>query len=386
MRRIHGYVLLKESNQGVPNLVVCAFDSEIALQKLIGDRPRASVTPALMGKLGKRIGSVLTDKDGAFHLTRDDLGFEGVESRPDLLLMVLAPEDIIDAKRPFVLPPERRLLYISTVPRADAGAEEAYVIRLQQAQLDAFGVSLNTVATSGQQRLASTNALILDHESHAQIREDLRTKFHPQLKEQHKKNVEFRKEAKKNVQLSALPLRLRDHPHLMKDPANLLKLQKEVVTAGLKHLKDDYKPKLRLTLRRAELNAIGMNVRGKGKPRGKIKTLKLADKMRDMLGGVNLVRKEDLTPSAVSAEALHARYSQINDKAGSGSAESGGKKSTAKSGDKKSTTKSSLKKSAAKSGLKKSAPKSARKKSGRLRRRSKTPKTRPGAPNQQVRG
>src|SRR5258707_402304 len=124
MQRIHGYVLVKETNSGVPNLVVAAFDSDVAIRDLVTDHPRTNVfTPQFMDKLGKRIGSVLTESDGRFNLNREELHFEGVESRPDLLLIVFAPEDILDAKRPFVLPPEQRILYISSVPRADAGAE-----------------------------------------------------------------------------------------------------------------------------------------------------------------------------------------------------------------------------------------------------------------------
>src|SRR5207249_3509965 len=92
-------------------------------------------------RLGKRIGSVLTDQEGKFTLASEDLEFQGNESRPDLVILVFAPEDVQKLEEPYPLPPEKRVLYISSVPRVDAGAEEAFVIRLLQAQLDKFNIS-----------------------------------------------------------------------------------------------------------------------------------------------------------------------------------------------------------------------------------------------------
>jgi hypothetical protein len=131
MRQIFGYVLAKETNQGVPNLVVTAYDSGGAVDSL---RNRAR-TAEVMSKLGKRIGSVLTD-DGKFLLSSEDLEFPGNEPRPDLVVAVFAPEDIYDAKIPYPHPPEERILYMSLMARDDAGAQEAFVIRLLQSQLD----------------------------------------------------------------------------------------------------------------------------------------------------------------------------------------------------------------------------------------------------------
>jgi hypothetical protein len=313
MRRIHGYVLVRESNQGIPKLVVSAFDSEASIQDLFKERSRAALPPLLLERLGKRIGSVLTDQDGAFCLTRDDLQFEGVESRPDIVLVVLAPEDVLDPKRPSVLPAEQRVLYISAAPRADAGAEEAFMIRLQQAQLDAFRIPLSTTTLATQRRLAATSTLLQDIEQSAEIRDQLKTKLHPRLKEEHARNVALRDKARKAVNLSALPPSVREHPHLMKDPADLSKLQKEVVKAGLKHFKDNYEPKLRITLRAAELRSLGMSVAKDGSAKGKINTQRLTEKLRELVGGVHLVRRDDIVPSAVSAQALLARYSKPGD-------------------------------------------------------------------------
>ena len=74
-------------------------------------------------------------------------------------------------------------------------------------------------------------------------------------------------------------------------------------------MKADYAPKFRLAFRADELRAIGVQVTRNGKVRGKVKTLKLADAMRQKFGGVTLLRRNEVTGSAVSAEALLARYS-----------------------------------------------------------------------------
>src|SRR5947207_2756444 len=111
MRQIVGYVLIKETNAGVPNLVVTAYDGDIAVEDLQKHRP----TAVMMQKLGRRISSVLTGSDGRFVLTAEDLAFTGNEPRPDLAVVIYAPEDVQDPQHPYPAPPERRVLYMSVV-------------------------------------------------------------------------------------------------------------------------------------------------------------------------------------------------------------------------------------------------------------------------------
>ena len=68
MRRIHGFVLLKETNQGIPKLVVKAFDADSSDLDLFKERPRG-LPIGFLHKIGTRIGSVLTDENGAICLT-----------------------------------------------------------------------------------------------------------------------------------------------------------------------------------------------------------------------------------------------------------------------------------------------------------------------------
>lgn len=141
--RIAGQVILKESGIGIPDLLVVLFDVDpddgvdlVATGH--GGEPRPH---------GDRIGSVRTstgrgedEQAGAFELdyTRDDIGSASQqESRPDLLLMVLAPEEHAEE-------PDARVLFVSAV-REDAGRNEEWVVRLATAQLEAAGVPLPTV-------------------------------------------------------------------------------------------------------------------------------------------------------------------------------------------------------------------------------------------------
>lgn len=305
MRRIHGYVLVKESNRGVPNVVVCAYDAGISPRQFSAELKNAKVPPAsFLEKLGQRIGSVLTDKSGAFLLTHDDLHFEGIESRPDLVIVVLAPEDIIDPQLPYVLPQERRLLYISKAPRSDAGAEEAFVIRLRQAQLDAFAIATDA---GTRQRQSETDRLLQHLESGDRLRETLRAKLQPQLKAQYQKNMALRKQAKATVQLTALPQHARAHPYLLKDSVDLERTQKLVINRGLKRLKD-YTPHLRLRLTATDIRSLGMRINKQGDVNGKADALKLADHLRERIGGVILVRKEGNAPTSMSLHVLAAKY------------------------------------------------------------------------------
>src|SRR5213080_848800 len=117
MKQIYGYVLVKQTNYGVPNLVVTAYDSEKSQEELRANNSKEGSFS--LENLGKRLGSILTGQDGKFVLQSEELEFQGNESRPDLLIVVFAPEDIQAVDNPFPLPPEERVLYISAIPRTD---------------------------------------------------------------------------------------------------------------------------------------------------------------------------------------------------------------------------------------------------------------------------
>lgn len=296
MKRIFGCVLVKGTNIGIPNLIVTAYDSETSIRDIVGGR--SIKKDFSLRDIGERIGSVLTDQTGGFLIERDDLEFQGNESRPNLLMIVFAPEDVQDVKTPLPLPPEERILYISTGPREDAGAEEAFVIRLLQEQLDHFDI------TSAATRESNTDdhRLATSIEDAWNVGDRLRRRLQPRLVQEHKKSEEFLAQAQEKVgNLSAIPRYLRDddltNNSLLitgrQDLAlNLKQKQGQAVAKGLERLQTR-KRVMHLGLTETELEDLGLRLKD-GKVIGDIDSGKLTERVRAKINGLDLVRKRGM--------------------------------------------------------------------------------------------
>jgi hypothetical protein len=299
MKKISGYVLLNETNSGIPNLMVTAYDSEKSIRELVGGR--SNMEGLSLGDLGKRIGSVLTDPNGGFTLEGEDLEFQGNESRPDLLIIIFAPEDVQDLSAPFPLPPEERILYISSVPREDAGAEEAFVIRLLPEQLDYFHLTANR----------STNENSMDDHRFATSIEDawsfrdrLRDRLSPRLREEQEKSEALQSYAHKKVKnLSAIPKYLKNSDNGLannillingkRDLAdNLKSKQDQVLESGLERLRTR-NTVIHLRLTENELRELGLDI-AHNEIVGNIDPKELTEKVRTKINGFDLVRKRGL--------------------------------------------------------------------------------------------
>jgi hypothetical protein len=230
-----------------------------------------------------------------------------------LLIIVFAPEDVQDIERPYPLPPEKRILYVSTVPRTDAGAAEAFVIRLLQAQLDQFHIS---VGMSARQSGTDSSRLAQSTESALAFRDNVRERLRPRLQEEQNRADRFVKTGRDKVKaLSAIPLHLRDNKlqnnrFLIKDKKDLQHLkevQDQVFSEGLKRLAK-HKSTLRLTLTKADLVDLGLREE-EGKVSGKVDSLKLAAKVRSLMKGVDLVRVR--TVKNPSPDELERKYLAI---------------------------------------------------------------------------
>ena len=297
MKQISGYVLVRETNSGVPNLVVTAYDTEKSIQDIIGINPADHTF--LSGSFGKRIGSVLTDQDGNFVLKSEELEYPGNEARPDLLLIIFAPEDIQSMNAPYPLPPEERILYISTVPRADAGAEEAFVIRLLQAQLDFFHIM---VSTPTNQSNTDVHLVAGAMEGAWNFEYSLRERLSPRLQEEQKRSEIFQAQAEEKIKdLSAIPMYLRDdelrnNGLLINGKQALtehLKVkQDQVITNGLERM-ETRNPVMHLRLSKKDLKDLGLKVKD-GKLIGNVDSEKLMEKVGSLMNGFDLVRKRGL--------------------------------------------------------------------------------------------
>ncbi|QEA39099.1 hypothetical protein FGL86_08455 [Pistricoccus aurantiacus] len=138
MFRIFGNIRVKETGEAIPGLVVVVFD----VDPTQFDPNHLVVRDLPEGVRADRLGSVLTDAGGHFELTFEQADFQlsDQEERPDLMLVVFAPEDSRSANEPSPVTPQERVLHVSRVPRQDAGRTEAYAIRLLKAQLDRFEI------------------------------------------------------------------------------------------------------------------------------------------------------------------------------------------------------------------------------------------------------
>ncbi|CAN5236585.1 hypothetical protein BH23BAC1_BH23BAC1_36680 [soil metagenome] len=132
---ITGKVLLKETGAGIPDLLVVIYDLDpgVRSEETFGEeRAGSTIMPTNeSGVLGDRIGSVLTLDDGSWSLGYEDPEFRinnPDEKRPDLQLMVLAPEDADSDQPPTVL-------FSSKMLRVNSGRQEAYLIRITSEQL-----------------------------------------------------------------------------------------------------------------------------------------------------------------------------------------------------------------------------------------------------------
>lgn len=132
---ITGKITLKETGAGIPDLLVVLYDLDPGVRSdesfgTAGVAPSATQPPA-SPVLGDRIGSVITNQDGSWSLTYEDAEYKTLnptEKRPDIHLVVLAPEDADSEKPPVVLFSSKEL-------RVNSGRNEFYVIRLTQEQL-----------------------------------------------------------------------------------------------------------------------------------------------------------------------------------------------------------------------------------------------------------
>jgi hypothetical protein len=147
MNNVSGRILVKESNLGIPNLLIEIFDldpgtkPEDLVSAFAADgtgSPPVIARTSLANLLSDRIGSILTDARGGFTLDYEDNEFRRrnpTEIRPDLLLLVRAPEDMEG-------PGRDGILHVSSDIRQGAGLKESYVIRIATQKLSEAGVAV----------------------------------------------------------------------------------------------------------------------------------------------------------------------------------------------------------------------------------------------------
>ena len=193
---LHGKIVADTTGVGIPDLLVVAIDFDVMrwAQTAAAPTPPTSHVPNTKPKVTapikslrealvlleqapfneaaqpQRLGSVLTGADGSFHLAyqddlfRDDDGSAQqpvVDRRPDVILLVLAPDR--PRKNGEGLTLRERLIFHTRPIRFEAGRTESYIIRIDEERLAAFNVHVsgddNTVMHTSPEQYKAARAL-----------------------------------------------------------------------------------------------------------------------------------------------------------------------------------------------------------------------------------
>lgn len=156
MNRIFGRVTTELSRQPVANVLVAIYDLDPKARadgasgraeeggfSLPDDSLPGDLLDSL-GQLGDRLGSMITDQNGTFELEYEDIEFKvgtPAEQRPDLFLLVMAPESPKASAKDL-------LLFRSQEVRRNAGKREQFLIRLPEELLKEKGIPFGATATA----------------------------------------------------------------------------------------------------------------------------------------------------------------------------------------------------------------------------------------------
>lgn len=136
---IRGKVIVKETGFGIPNLIIVVYDLDPrTVPEEIFSLCEEGNYSGLWARLqGDRLGSIITDNYGMFELLYEDTDFRvrNCEARPDILLLITAPEEPNTTVCPHIL-------HVSCGVRQNAGRIEHYLVQIPMKQLDKAGVRL----------------------------------------------------------------------------------------------------------------------------------------------------------------------------------------------------------------------------------------------------
>lgn len=220
---IYGKITLKESGVGIPDLLVVIYDLDpnARPEEELGEMSPSGIRTATI--LGDRIGSVLTSVDGSFRLAYEDSEFrvQNVqEKRPDLFLMVLAPEDAGSS--------EVKILY-KTAFRQNAGRQESYFIRLTTEQLKEAGIPIpETEKENVEDRLNNYKSLL---GSRIRLNQGI-TDIHKEVADVHIEEKKVLRAKLLETLAPSFPI-AEGHGILVKEDDNILEKAAEVTSSGI---------------------------------------------------------------------------------------------------------------------------------------------------------
>lgn len=214
---VSGKILHKGSGRGIRNLLIELFDldnwadpeggdtSTIARDTSSIARDISSVDISSLYKNADRIGSGITDVSGnfVFEVTAKDFNLpRKAEQKPDLVLLVLAPDEP-------GLDINKRVLHLAKDVRLNAGTKEAYIIKLPTTLLQEkeipFGEDVEETAETTKSRVS---LYVNERTSELDYNKGAADYHGGQLARESQERKVFRKELFKKIgtDFSALPL------------------------------------------------------------------------------------------------------------------------------------------------------------------------------------
>jgi hypothetical protein len=224
-------VLWKENGTPLKDMLVVIYDLDPGARPEEEFSAPASTTLAptpVIPSLGDRLGSVLSADDGSWELEYDDSEFRianNTEKRPDLQLMVLAPEDADSDAPPTVL-------FNSKLMRMNAGRNEAYLIRIPTKSLEEAKIPLP--ADEGSATEAKIQQFRVGRIAQKALRDGLKAVNQDILAQESAARTEFRTTIDTVIRpnLDALS----DKINLVKDGDTIEDVQQTVFAAGTEHV------------------------------------------------------------------------------------------------------------------------------------------------------
>jgi hypothetical protein len=218
---IQGRIIVKESGQGIPNLLVAVWHigSNHSLEEVYNwcesYKSYCEETPFC----GYKIASVLTSQNGSFSLSYEDSEFQisdEQQQRPNLFLMVFTPEQTGRATKD-------SLIYYSTEIRKNSARSEAFFIQVTADQLEAANHTLLKAITNNEQNLPDGEGDLDTLETKLKLGKNLADRkqsiFKAKVEDQYQayasqRNDAFTLKFKENI--STVPKKFRDSQYFVK--------------------------------------------------------------------------------------------------------------------------------------------------------------------------
>jgi hypothetical protein len=304
LNKVSGKIIEKISSVGIPNLQVVLYDVDpnIPHQEVVGFLtaipPNVDNTNFWQKLKGTRLGSTITDEDGAFELNFDDKDFQGPhnqDNRPDIVLFVLAPEDALDNSLMIPLPPHQRIVHYSYIPVTNSGRTESFIIRLSDKQLSKFEIPSSAPQPPKAFDSESVTSMI---EKSSEYTAAIRKKINERISERVEKTTQARTKSKEvfaKFQPSRFPQPGMPDETYLSPGSDLKEKQQEIVTHDLDVIRTSQtKRHFRLHLTDEEIAKYGLSVAENGSVSGSMRLDVLLPKIKESEKTTMMIRTGSL--------------------------------------------------------------------------------------------